>query len=148
MKLCCTNVLMVLLVGCGTASRVVRLETGRTGTLVFTPPSGAEVVELNDEALKEAMAKLARDARPPARAQEAARQLFELEARSVSYTYEIPSHRITPLEPSAHLEQEATAAEVELTHSYLRWCEHTGSRWQAHPPAASLLPFPVPSTRP
>ncbi len=36
MKLCCTAVLMVLLVGCGTASRVVRLDTGWTDTLIFS----------------------------------------------------------------------------------------------------------------
>jgi hypothetical protein len=40
-------VLLVLLVGCGTASRVVRLETGRTEILVFTPHSDVEPVAWN-----------------------------------------------------------------------------------------------------
>jgi uncharacterized protein YciI len=117
--------LMVLLVGCGTASRVVRLDTGRTDPLVFTPPSGAEPVEVDDDAFEEAVATLARDVRPPARPQEAARRLFEVEARSGSYTYETPSRRITPHEPGELLE-ESMAAEVELTRAYLRWCERTG----------------------
>jgi hypothetical protein len=115
MRLCCTIVSLVLLVGCGTASRGVRLDTGR-----------AEPVELDDEAFEEAVAKLARDTRPPARPQEAARRLFEMEARSGSYTYETRSRRITPHEPGEHLEGESTAAEVELTRDYLRWCERTG----------------------
>ena len=75
MKLCCTAVLLVLLVGCGPASRVVRLDTGRGDTLVFTPRTGAEPVVLDEDAFEEAVAKLARDARPPARPQEAARLL-------------------------------------------------------------------------
>ncbi|HYO53173.1 hypothetical protein [Archangium sp.] len=127
MKLCCTAVLLVLLVGCGTASRVVRLDTSRTDTLVFTSRSGADPVELDDDEFEEAVAKLARDARPPTRPEEAARRLFEVEARSGSYTYETPSRRITPLGSSEHLlEGESTAAEVELTRAYLRWCERTG----------------------
>ncbi|MGZ3457021.1 MAG: SitA5 family polymorphic toxin [Archangium sp.] len=126
MKLWCTSVLMVLLVGCGTASRVVRLDTGRTDTLVFTPRSGAEPVELDDGEFEEAVAKLARDARSSTRPQEAARRLFEVAARSGSYTYETRSHRITPHGSDEHLEGESTAAEVELTRDYLRWCGRTG----------------------
>ncbi|MFY0579221.1 hypothetical protein ACN28S_37535 [Cystobacter fuscus] len=36
MKQCSAAVMLVLLVGCGTASRVVRLDTGQTDTIVFT----------------------------------------------------------------------------------------------------------------
>ncbi|WNG56202.1 hypothetical protein F0U59_16600 [Archangium gephyra] len=122
----CTAALLVLLMGCGTASRAVRLNTGQADSLVFTPRSSAETVALGDDEFKEAGAKMARAARIPARPQEAARQLFEMEARSGSYTYETSSHRITPLESSADLEGGSTAAEVELTHAYLRWCERTG----------------------
>jgi hypothetical protein len=53
-------------------------------------------------------------------------RLFEVASRSSSYTYETHSRRITPVESSAHLEGESTAAEVELTRDYLRWCERTG----------------------
>ncbi|QRO03089.1 DUF2380 domain-containing protein [Archangium violaceum] len=48
MKLCCTAVMMVLLFGCGTASRVVRLDTDQTDPLVFTPRSGARPVDWHE----------------------------------------------------------------------------------------------------
>src|SRR5690242_20613800 len=126
MKLCRTAVMLVLLVGCGTASRVVRLDTGQTDPIVFTPRSGARPVALGNGEFKKAVSELARDVRPPARPQEAARRLFEVEARSGSYTYEPPSRRITPLNPGEHLEGQSTTAQVELTRDYLRWCERTG----------------------
>ncbi|QRK10548.1 hypothetical protein JQX13_10905 [Archangium violaceum] len=126
MKPYCTIVLMALLVGCGTASRVVRLDTGQAAPLVFTPRAGTEPVGLNDNEFEEAVAKLARNTRPSTRPQEAARRLFEMDARSGSYTYEIPGRRITPLDSSEHLKEESTAAEVELTRAYFRWCERTG----------------------
>ncbi len=126
MKLSCTAVVLVLLVGCGTASRVVRLDTGQTDTLVFTPRSGATPVTLGNGEFEDAVSELARDVRPPTRPQEAARRLFEVEARSGSYTYETPSRRITPLKPGEHLEGQSTTPEVELTRDYLRWCERTG----------------------
>jgi hypothetical protein len=127
MKPCCTVVLMVLLVGCGTASRVVRLDTGQGDTFVFTPRSNAEPVELDEEEFADAVSELAQDTRPPTRPQEAARRLFEVEARSGSYTFDTPSRRIIAHEPGKHLEGESTAADVELTRAYLRWCERTGS---------------------
>jgi hypothetical protein len=126
MKLCCTVVMLALLVGCGTASRVVRLDTGQTDTLVFTPRSGARPVALGSGEFAEAVSELARDVRPSTRPQEAARRLFEVEARSGSYTYEPPSRRITPLKPGEHLEGQSTTPEAELTRDYLRWCERTG----------------------
>ncbi|MFE8604040.1 SitA5 family polymorphic toxin [Archangium violaceum] len=126
MKLCCTAVMLALLVGCGTASRVVRLDTGQANPLVFTPRSSARPVALGNGEFEEAVSELARDVRPPTRPQESARRLFEVEARSGSYTYELPSRRITPLEPGEHLEGQSTTPELELTRDYLRWCERTG----------------------
>jgi hypothetical protein len=124
MKQCFTAAMLVLLVGCGTASRVVRLDTGQTDTIVFTPRSGARPVVLGNGEFEEAVSALTQDVRPPTRPQEAARRLFEVEARSGSYSYETPSHRITPLKPGEHAEEGST--EAELTRDYLRWCEHTG----------------------
>jgi hypothetical protein len=121
-----TAALLVLLAGCATASRVVRLDTGQADTLVFTPRSGAQPVLLNGDDFKEAVAKRAWEVRPSTRPQEAARKLFEVEARSGSYTYETRSRRVTPLRPDEHLEGTPPAAEVELTRAYLRWCERTG----------------------
>lgn len=49
MKLCCTTALLVVLTGCGTASQAVRLDTGQSSIIVFTPHSGAGPVTLDDD---------------------------------------------------------------------------------------------------
>jgi hypothetical protein len=121
-----TAVLLVLLAGCATASRVVRLDTGQADTLVFIPRSGAEPVRLNSDEFKETVAKRSREVPPSTRPQEAARNLFGVEERSGSYTYDARSRRVTPLGQDEHLEGTPPAAAVELTRAYLRWCERTG----------------------
>ncbi|WP_309892217.1 HNH endonuclease signature motif containing protein [Archangium sp.] len=121
-----TAVLLVLLVGCGCTSRVVRLETGQDKPLVFTPRSDAEPVSLTHDEFKEALAKRAWELRPSTRPQQAARRLFEVGERSGSYVYETRGRHLTALEPGAQVEGEPTAEEVELTRDYLRWCERTG----------------------
>jgi hypothetical protein len=118
--------LPVLLAGCSSATRVVRLDTGRSEPILFIPRASADPVELDDDVFKEGVSELAREVRPSTQPQEAARRLFDVEARSGSYTYETPSRHITPYEPGDHLEEESTAPEVELTRTYLRWCERTG----------------------
>ena len=117
--------LLVLLVGCGTASRGVRLDQGRADTLLLTPRSGIGPVGVNADEFKEAMGKSAREIQLPTRPQEAARRLFEVDERSGSFLYEPRAGRITPLGPGEQLEREPSA-EVELTRAYLRWCERTG----------------------
>jgi hypothetical protein len=118
--------LLVLLAGCSTASRVVRLDTGQAEPFVFIPRSRAEPVNLNGDEFRRSVAKLARDARPPSRPHEAARRLFEMDARSGSYTYEPRGHHLSPGACGEQVEDEPPAAEVELTRTYLRWCERTG----------------------
>ena len=126
MKQCCVVVMLVLLVGCGTSSRAVRLETGPTGSRVFTPRSKAEPVEIGHGEFEQSVSMLAREVRPPPRPQEAARRLFEVAARSGSYTYETRSHRLTPLPPREGPKELSTTPEGELTRDYMRWCERTG----------------------
>ncbi|QRO01444.1 hypothetical protein JRI60_21700 [Archangium violaceum] len=94
-----TAVLLVLLAGCATASRVLHLDMGQADTLVFTPRSSAQPVNLNGDEFKKAVEMRAWEVRPSTRPQEAARKLFEVEARSGSYTYETRSRRVTPLGP-------------------------------------------------
>ncbi|WP_232293496.1 hypothetical protein [Stigmatella aurantiaca] len=118
--------MLVLLVGCGTSSRAVRLDTGQSDTIVFTPRSGAKPVALGNGEFEEAVSELVKGVQLPAWPQEAARRLFEVEARSGLYTYETPSRRITPLKPVERIEGQSTTAEMELTRDYLRWCERTG----------------------
>jgi hypothetical protein len=118
--------LLVLLAGCGSATRVVRLDTGRGEPRVFTPHTGdAGPVELDEAAFAVAVSELAAEARPPARPQDAARRLFEVEARSGAYVYEPRGRRISPLESESDLVAEPPEADVELTRAYLRWCERT-----------------------
>ncbi len=119
--------LLGLVTGCA-SGRVVRLETGRGPPLVFKPGSDeAEPVELERREFQEALARLAREGRPLANPQGAARQLFGVDARSGAYLVNPRTHRVTPLEGAA-LEPDAPQAEVELTRAYLRWCERTGRR--------------------
>jgi hypothetical protein len=119
--------LLALLAGCASAPRIVHLNTGQTGALVFTPRSDAEPVKLNGNAFKTSVAKRAREVRLSIRPQEAARKLFEVGARSGSYLYETRSRRVTQLGPDEQLEGAPLAEEVELTRAYLRWCERTGT---------------------
>jgi hypothetical protein len=115
-----------LLAGCGGATRAVRLETGRGPPLVVTSRTvQVEPVELDADDFEEAVSVLAHAMRSPARPQEAARRLFEVEARSGSYLYEAHSQRIRPIGPREHLTEQLPEAELELTRAYLRWCERT-----------------------
>jgi hypothetical protein len=118
--------LLVLLAGCSSATRAVRLNAGRAEPIVFTQLSSAEPVEVDDDAFEQATSEMAREVRISTRPQESARRLFDLDARSGSYTYETPGRRITPLGSREHLVGESTAVEVALTRAYLRWCERTG----------------------
>jgi hypothetical protein len=117
---------MLLLTGCSSASRVVRLDTGHGGSVLFTPRTAkAEPVELEEDDFEGAISELARDMRPPSLPQEAARRLFEVGVRSGTYRYEPQSHRLTPVGPEALLTEQLPEEEVELTRAYLRWCERT-----------------------
>ncbi|RKH45026.1 SitA5 family polymorphic toxin [Corallococcus sicarius] len=117
--------LLVVLTGCSSATRAVRLDTGHGAPIVFTPRSGAVPVELDTDDFEEAVEALAQAVRPSMRPQEAARHLFEVEPRSGSYLYEPRSHRVIPLGPGEHLEGGPPSADVELTRAYLRWCGRT-----------------------
>jgi hypothetical protein len=119
-------VLLVVLTGCGSPTRAVRLDTGRGAPLTHVPRSlDNGPVELDENEAVESLAGLARDLRPPARPQEAARRLFGVEARGGSYLFDPRTHEITPLGPGAQAREQSLAAEVELTRAYLRWCERT-----------------------
>ncbi|WP_239576429.1 hypothetical protein [Archangium primigenium] len=126
MKQCCAVVVLVLLIACGASSRVVRLETGTTDALVLMPRFEAKPVALDRGEFEQAVSMLAREVRPPTRPQDAAQRLFEVAARSGSYTYEPRSRHLTPLPTGEHLEKPSSTPEMRLTRDYLRWCEHTG----------------------
>jgi hypothetical protein len=119
--------LLALVTGCA-SGRVVRLETGRGAPVVLTARTDDfEPVELERDEFKRAASQLARGMRPPANPQQAARELFRVDARSGSYLVNPRTRRVTPLEDSA-LALDAPQAEAELTRAYLRWCERTGRK--------------------
>ncbi|WNG15729.1 hypothetical protein [Cystobacter fuscus] len=127
MKLSFIAVWLLLLVGCGTASRVVHLNTGETHPLTFVPRSRARPVRLEPEEFKAAMAARAREVRHPTHVQESARRLFEMDARTGSFEYDGHTRRLSAaLAPGNTLEEEPSRGEAELTRDYLRWCARTG----------------------
>ncbi|MBN8226049.1 hypothetical protein JYK02_00835 [Corallococcus macrosporus] len=115
--------LLVVLSGCGSVRPVVTLDTGTDRSAIFVPRQDARVVETGDA---EAMLKQrALHARPSSRPQQAARELFQMAARSGSYRYEPRERRITPLGAGESLEVIDPGGEGGLTREYLRWCERT-----------------------
>jgi hypothetical protein len=114
--------LVSLVTGCVSA-RVVRLETGRGEPIVFAVRTGEFApVELEQEEFQEALSGSARSVRPPSNPQQAARQLFEAEARGGSYLFNPRTRRVTPLDGTALIPE----TDAELKRAYLHWCERTG----------------------
>nr|WP_323379160.1 AHH domain-containing protein [Pyxidicoccus xibeiensis] len=106
----------------------MRLETGRGPSVVFTPVNGeAGPVEVERDDFKKAVARLTREMRPPANPQQAARHLMGVDARGGAYFFNERTRQLTPLDGAA-LASDMPPADVELTRSYLRWCERTGRK--------------------
>jgi hypothetical protein len=68
--------LWVLLAGCGTTVRTVRLDTGEGTSFVHTPRRGEEPVRLRQDEFKGAMTELVREVRPVANPLRHARRLM------------------------------------------------------------------------
>jgi hypothetical protein len=103
---------LVLLVGCGGAKRVVRLDTGKAEPVVVTPSKGVDPVDLGHGEFRKAVAKLARDVRPSAQPLHEARQRFWA-----------TSERVLPGTGGSPVTAEPTQPALELTKAYGRWCE-------------------------
>ncbi|MCY1036087.1 hypothetical protein OV207_31930 [Corallococcus sp. BB11-1] len=123
--------LLWALVGCSGVPRGIRIDTaGVSPPIVHVPRSedASGLSALDGDAVKEAVAHLARTLPLIPRPQEAARRLFEVDPRSGSYLFDVRSRRMVPLGPGEHLDAELSREEAELTHAYLRWCVRTGQR--------------------
>lgn len=126
--------LLVGLVGCGGARRVVRLDTGDGAPFVHSPreAQGFEPAEaaVGEDAFKQAMVNLARDVRPFAHPLRDAQRLFEVPARSGLFLYEGRSRRVIPLETGDEaargLRLLESRADEALTRAYGHWCERKG----------------------
>ncbi len=119
-------VLTLLLMGCSTPARVVRLGIKGETPVVFNPHGGAAPVEVRRDTFQEAMGRRVRELPFFVSPQRAARRLFDVDARSGSFVYDARTHLLRAVEPGEALEQESPPLQEELTHAYLRWCEHTG----------------------
>ncbi|MCY1036063.1 hypothetical protein OV207_31805 [Corallococcus sp. BB11-1] len=121
--------LLWALVGCGGAARVIRIETGAGSPPIVHVPraeGAAGAIELDDDAVRSAVARWARTLSLSVHPQEAARRLFEVDPRSGSYLFDVRSRRMIPLGLGEHLTAEVSHADAELTRAYLRWCVRTG----------------------
>jgi hypothetical protein len=117
--------LVLLLAGCGTAARTVRLDTGQGEPLAFTPHRGQEPVRLRKDEFKEVMSQLARDV-PPASdlLQNARRLLFGTPWQQEVYLKWTGQQLV--LEPQGGESANAGPMGDETTRAYGRWCEHSG----------------------
>jgi hypothetical protein len=115
----------LLLMGCGPASRVVRLETGQGPPLVHVVLGGQEPVELGKEELHTKLAELVRDVRPAADPQQHARQLmFSLPWQQEMYL-RWTGQRLVVDTPGVGGAAQAAVFDA-LTRDYGSWCERTG----------------------
>lgn len=118
---------LLALTACSSTARVIRVDTGEGEPIVFTPRIRGEPVTLNAGEVKRALAELAREMNVPLAPQEAARRLFEVGERSGWYQYNPRNNRLAPLGRGEHLQAELSAAEAEITRSYLAQCERRGT---------------------
>ncbi|WP_456062044.1 SitA5 family polymorphic toxin [Archangium lipolyticum] len=113
------------LVGCGTASRAVRLDTGDGDAFVVTPRGGESPVQLRTGEFKESLAELARDVRPAANPLLHARRLmfdsFWHEEVYLKWT----GQRLY-LDSEAEATQSVPQVCLEMTRAYRLWCERQG----------------------
>ncbi|OJT24492.1 hypothetical protein BO221_15190 [Archangium sp. Cb G35] len=119
------GLLLVPLVGCGTVSRVVRLDTGQGPPLVVTPRRGAQPVQLREDEFKASLAKVAREVRPAANPLQHARRLM-LDSLWHEDVYLKWTGRRLELDPEGEVAHRAAQQCLELTHAYGRWCERQG----------------------
>jgi hypothetical protein len=116
--------LVLLLVGCSSAPRIVRLDTGQGTPRLHTPRSSQEAVKLSRGELVQALSQVARDVRPsPNPLRHARRLMFDSPWQEEVYL-QWTGRRLV-LEPRSGEGTHALSEPDELTRSYERWCAHT-----------------------
>ncbi|HYO51454.1 hypothetical protein [Archangium sp.] len=113
-------VLLLILVGCGSTTRVVRLDTGQGKPLVHHPRGGQEPVKLREDEFTQGLAEAARDVRPSSRPLRFARALM-FESWQEEVYLEWTGRRLVLAPPEA---SRLLPEQDELTRGYGRWCEH------------------------
>jgi hypothetical protein len=112
---------LVLLVGCGTVTHAVRLDTGQGKPLVHTPGGGQEPVRLREGEFKQSLAELARDVKPAAHPLRRARALM-FESWQEEVYLEWTGRRLVASVPDARGPRLLSEQDA-LTRGYGRWCE-------------------------
>ncbi|WP_309896648.1 hypothetical protein [Archangium sp.] len=120
-----TILLLVPLIGCGTASRTVRLDAGEGKVLVVSPRGGDSPVQLRTGEFKESLAVLARDVRPASDPLRHARRLM-LDSLWHEEVYLKWTGRRLELDSEAEAVQQAPQACLDMTRAYGLWCERQG----------------------
>lgn len=119
------GLLLVPLAGCGTASRVVRLDMSQGQPLVVTLRSGEPTVRLREGEFEASLAKLGREVRPASAPLQHAQQLMFGTVWHKEVYLKWTGRRLE-LDAEGEMAQQAAQACLELTHAYGRWCEHQG----------------------
>jgi len=122
--------LMTLLVGCGTSTRAVRLDTGRGEFIVYVPLRDVEPVELDDEEFAEAVQTLGRNVPVSTRPREAAFLLLGDSLQLRAWSHVQASLGVVSVEEPLRgrlLVPEEMDAPTELASAYGRWCKRKGS---------------------
>ncbi|HEX8819451.1 MAG TPA: hypothetical protein VF794_05965 [Archangium sp.] len=114
-------VVLLLLVGCGTTTRAVRLDTGRGKPFLHTPRGAQEPVRLGEDEFKQSLAELVRDVRPSARPVRHARRLM-LESWQEEVYLEWTGRRLEAAFPEVRGPRLLPERDG-LTRGYGRWCE-------------------------
>jgi len=125
MRCSVAGLLLCFVVGCGGATKVVRLDTREAAPIVHVPHRDVDPVELSGNVFKKAVVEHASRLPPTARPLESARQRFGVPERSGWYRYKGKEQSLTLLGPEDHQKLELPPADAELRRRYLRWCERT-----------------------
>ncbi|WP_307733091.1 AHH domain-containing protein [Stigmatella ashevillena] len=116
--------ILAVLVGCSTASPVVRVESGAGGqTIIHIPHTAtAEPVEVRPEEVTQAIRSLAREVKLSGTPRETVEKLFQLDALYGDYLYLLRERKLVPLESGTPLEGALTKEEQKLVSRYKDWC--------------------------
>ncbi len=112
---------LVLLAGCGTVTRAVRLDTGQGKPRVHTPDPGQEPVRLRADELEQSLAEVARDVKPAAHPLRRARALM-FESWQEEVYLEWTGRRLEAAASDTRGPR-LLAEQDEVTRGYGRWCE-------------------------
>jgi hypothetical protein len=115
--------LIVLVLGCSSAQRLVRLNTGSGETIVHIPrTTEVQPVKVSPEEVSQALRRLAREESLIGSPREAVSKMFHLDALSGDYLYLLRDKKLVPLGAGTLLEGALTDEEETLARHYRSWC--------------------------